>query len=105
METVSTIGTTAPRAAGRKDALGQEQVTKPEVIATRMSQLESLYNELRDARGDFNEAIKAAAEDSGYNASAVRSHVVATCNDKLDAMRQKASQQLELFEFAVSPKQ
>lgn len=86
---------------GRKDSDGQEQVTKPEVIQNRMPELERLYNEVRDCRADFNDAVKLAAEDSGYNAAAVRSHVVAVCNDRVEAARVKVNQQLELFEFAL----
>lgn len=86
---------------GRKDASGQEQVTKPEVIQNRMPELERLYEELRTAREDFNAAVKSAAEDGGYNAGAVRAHVVAVRNDRVEQARTKANQQLELFEFAL----
>jgi hypothetical protein len=96
---VSSISETArPRTPARKDSTGQEQVTKPQVVGERSQELEVLYNELRDARADFNEAIKACAEDSGYNAAAVRAHIVAKCNDRTAQARARAAQQLELFD-------
>lgn len=90
---------------GRKDSSGQEQVTKPDVIRARMHELEGCYNDLKEARSIFNEAVKAAAEDSGYNASAVRSHVVAVATDRIAQARAKVSQQLELFDSLTATTQ
>ena len=85
------------KAKGRKDADKQEAVTRPKIIAERIEELVRGYSAAKDAAEASSEAIKAAAEASGYNTKSVRALVAARFTDTVDERRRDADQQLELF--------
>lgn len=85
------------KARGRKDAYGQEAVTRPEIIEERIDELVQGYTAAKEAAEQSSEAIKKAAEDSGYNTKAVRALVLARASDSVQERRRDAEQQLELF--------
>lgn len=83
---------------GRQDSEGQEAVIKHKVIKDREEELVQLYNKAAEAASDLSEAIKKAAEDSGYNAGAVKKRIAAIANDNWDAQKKKAAQLALIFE-------
>jgi len=85
-------------AGGRIAPDGQEAVRRPEVVAKRIEALETLARRQQEAGKDLSEAIKACAEESGYNAAAVRRLVSARLGDAFAERKRDAEQQLELFE-------
>ena len=87
----------AKGARGRKDADKQESVTKPQEIEKRIDELVRGYNAAQEAAEASSDAIKAAAEASGYNVKNVRSLVIARVKDTVQERRRDAEQQLELF--------
>lgn len=84
------------KAAGRKGGK-QEAVTRPDMVAERIDQLERLAVKANEAAKDLSDAIKKVAEDSGYNAAAIKSLVAARVGDKFEERKRGAEQQLELF--------
>lgn len=62
---------------GRQDSEGQEAVIQHKVIKDREEELVELYNKAAEAASDLSEAIKKAAEDSGYNAGTVKKRIAA----------------------------
>ena len=50
-----------------------------------------------EAAKDFSDAVKKAAEASGYTAAAIRALVTARVGDKFADKRRSVEQQLELF--------
>lgn len=97
MEAGTDTGTTK-KTRGRKDADKQEAVTKPQVVEERIDQLVRLHIQAKDAGEAESDAIKKAAEDSGYNAASIRSLVVARAGDKFLEKKRNVEQQYELFE-------
>jgi len=83
--------------AGRQDRSGQEAVTKPTVVAEKIDQLERLAVKANEAAKDFSDAVKKAAEASGYTAAAIRALVTARVGDTFPEKRRSVEQQLELF--------
>lgn len=87
----------AKKPAGRQDRSGQEAVTKPTVVAEKVEQLERLAIKANEAARDFSDAVKKAAEASGYTAAVIRSLVSARVGDKFNDKKRTVEQQLELF--------
>ena len=85
------------RATGRKGPDKQELVTKPDVIKKGIDNLVTLHHHAAAASEQLNDAVKALAEKSGYNASAVRKFMLARAGEKYEEMKKLAEQQLELF--------
>ena len=85
------------RTTGRKDASGQEAIQHPEIIEERIEELTALYKASLDASDKSSDAIKAAAEASGYNTKNVRALIIARVNDTVRERRRDAEQQLQLF--------
>jgi hypothetical protein len=83
---------------GRKDADKQEAVTKPQVVEKRIVELVQLHIAAHDASEAESDAIKKCAEDSGYNASAIKKFIVARAGDKFLEKKRDCEQQMELFE-------
>ena len=98
MEAAAEADKAIKRARGRKDAEKQEAVTKPQVIEERIDELVRLHVRSKEAATDESEAIKAAAEASGYNASNIRSLVVARAGDNFVEKKRNVEQQYELFD-------
>lgn len=95
MESTQTEGRSAK---GRKGPDKQELVTKPEIIKAGIDNLVTLHHHAGSAAETLNDAVKALAEKSGYNASAVRKFMLARAGEKYEEMKKLAEQQLELFE-------
>ncbi len=85
------------KARGRKDSEKQEAVTKPQVIEKRIEELVRGYRAAQDAAEDSSNAIKKAAEDSGYNTKSVRALVVARAGESFQEKKRDLEQQMELF--------
>lgn len=83
-------------ARGRKGKDGQEAVFNHETVANRLPELEKLCRATKSASTDYSEAIKAAAEASGFNASVIRQFVAARVGENF-ADRRRGSGQLELL--------
>lgn len=99
--TASVAGTPhKKRARGRKDSSGTEEITQPAVVKGKLQHLVDGYHEVCTVRTQFNDDLKAVAEESGYLTSALRSHVVAIHNNTYLKHQQRVSQQMELFEEA-----
>lgn len=92
-----------PGARGRKDQ-GQEAVIKLESLQTRVEQLIKLHIAAAEASQDFNDAVKAAAEQSGLLAATVRKYVKARAGDKFDDEKTKAQQLALVFEEITDEK-
>ncbi len=98
MEAAAETDKAIRKAKGRKDAEKQGAVTKPDVIEKRIKELIRLHVAAKEAATDESEAIKAAAEASGYNASNIRSLVVARAGDNFVEKKRNVEQQYELFD-------
>src|ERR1035437_10234004 len=83
---------------GRKDASKQEGITKPQEVEKRVDNLVKLYKEAHASGEVFSDAVKAAAEASGYNSKAVRSLVVARAGESFADKKRDVDQQFELFD-------
>lgn len=95
---METPGTETRKATGRKNADKQEAVTQPKIVKERIDELVTLYNAAGEAQAKFNDGVKATAEKSGYNASAVRKFVLARAGEKYAEAKRLAEQQMELFD-------
>lgn len=91
-------GTSTRKPRGRKDENKQEAVTQPKIVKERIDELVSLHRASHSAAELLSEGIKKAAEDSGYNAAAVRKLVVARAGEKFAEAKRLAAQQMELFD-------
>ena len=83
---------------GRKDSEGQEAVIEQGVIEDREDELVALKVAAVEAAENYSEAIKKAAEDSGYNAATVRKFIEAKAGDKFDATKKKVTQLALIFD-------
>ena len=83
---------------GRKDAEKQETVMKPEALAVKADSLVQLYRALEEAKTDFSEGVKAAAEASGFHAKSVRTFIIAKAGEKFEARKESAQQLSLIFE-------
>ena len=83
---------------GRKNADKQEAVTKPQVVEAKIDDLVVLHKAAVTAAEEESEAIKKCAEESGYNAGAIKKLVVARAGDKFQEKKRDIGQQYELFE-------
>ncbi len=86
------------RARGRKDADKQEAVTRPQLVKERIDELVRLHLEAHTSSEAASDAIKKAAEDSGYNAGALKKFVVARAGEKFAEKKRDCEQQMELFD-------
>ena len=101
MEQVQVGGNGADNGAkGRKGKDRQEAVIEPKVLKQRMGELVKLKKASDSASENLNDAIKAAAEKSGFLASIVRKVVVAKAGEDFDGKKREA-EQLELAFEAV----
>jgi hypothetical protein len=94
---MSTEGTQR-KVRGRKDADKQEAITQPDVINGRIDELLRLYGASQSAGVEFSDAVKAAAEASGYNVAAIRKFVVARAGENFADKKRDLQQQMELFD-------
>jgi hypothetical protein len=91
---------------GRKDADKQEQIIETGEIRVRASHLLELHERAKSASADYSEAIKAAAEASGLNASTVRSYIAAVASEQFRDRARKAQQLALVFdELGENPAQ
>lgn len=88
----------ARKPQARKGRDKQEKVEQPQVINERMDQLVRLKKASDEASQDLSDAIKKAAEDSGYLASVVRKIVVAKAGDGYAEKKREAEQLALLFD-------
>lgn len=98
MEGAGTEEGKGKRARGRKDASKQEGVTRPEIVAKKISNLVKLYKEAHASGEVLSDAIKAVAEESNYNTSAIRKLVVAKAGESFQEKKRDVDQQYELFD-------
>lgn len=96
MDTATEGRTRKPR--GRKDESKQELVTQPKIVGELIDELVRLHTRSAEASNDLSEAIKSAAEKSGYNAAAIRKLVVARAGEKFAEAKRMVEQQMELFD-------
>ena len=89
-------GARAPK--GRQDSSGDDAVIKHQVIADREVELVRLFKAADEAATDLSEALKKAAEDSGYNTATVRKRIASMAHDTFDAEKKKAAQLALIFE-------
>lgn len=82
---------------GRKNADNQEAVTRPQLVSEKIDELVLLYTTAQACSADFGDAVKAAAEASGYNAAAIRKFVVARAGENFQERKRELEQQMELF--------
>jgi hypothetical protein len=85
-------------ARGRIDKDKQEQVLEHPVIKKKIGELVKLKKAADDASQEFNDAIKAAAEASGFLASTVRSFATARAGENFEDAKRKCEQLSILFE-------
>lgn len=97
-ETQGSTGKRTRRVVGRQDNEGQEQVIDSSVIEGREDELVELKNKAAQAAEDYSEAIKKAAEDSGYNAGTVRKYIEAKAGDNFDAAKKRVTQIALIFD-------
>ena len=101
MEQVETSkGNGKARSLGRQGKDKQEAVLKSTVLKERMSQLVKLKTAADEASQNLNDAIKAAAEKSGFLASVVRKVVVAKAGEDFEGKHREV-EQLQLAFDAV----
>jgi len=100
MEQVETSKGNGKQPRGRQGADKQEAVLKSTVLKERMSQLVKLKTAADEASQNLNDAIKAAAEKSGFLASVVRKVVVAKAGEDFDGKKREV-EQLEIAFEAV----
>lgn len=98
MQGVDEVIAKAKGTRGRKNAEKQEAVCKPDVLEKKLKELIRLHIAAKEAATDESEAIKAAAEASGYNASNIRALVVANAGDNFSDKKRNVDQQYELFD-------
>lgn len=92
------LETETRRPRGRKDASGQEAVIKLEALSVKVDELVRLNKAADEAATDFAEAIKAAAEAAGLNASTVRKYIVARAGDKFEEKKRDVQQLALVFD-------
>jgi len=101
METqVSTEGKRTRRAKGRQDRTGQETVINVDALNEAMPKLVKLRQTLAEAAADYSEAVKLAAEKSGYLAAVIRRLADAKAGDKFDDVKRIVDQMAEAFSLS-----
>ena len=98
MEAATETQAAIRKAKGRKDDTGQEAVIKMQPIKDIITDLVDLYTKAGKASDTLNDAIKAAAEKAGLQASAVRKFVVARAGEKYEEKKRDAEQLSLLFD-------
>jgi len=89
------VSRTAP---GRRTNDGQEKTPDPGAVEPRMSKLLKLYAESENAKEALSDAIKKAAESTGFNAAALKKFVKARAGDEDEfADRKRDAEQLVLL--------
>lgn len=99
-EEASRARKTARKPRGRKDAEKQEAVLRADVLKEKARELVKLHQAMKDASTAFGDAVKVAAEKSGFMASVVRSLVAARNCDDFAGRKNKAEQLVMAFEEA-----
>lgn len=87
------------KAKGRQDRTGQETVKDITKLNEDMAKLVKLRATLAEASTDYSEAVKKAAERSGFLASVVRRLADAKAGDKFDDIKRTVDQMSEAFEL------
>lgn len=83
--------------AGRKDRDGAEKVVTLQPLRKKLKHLAALKDTLDGARGSFNAAVKAVAEETGLMSSVITKLIKARSDDKVDDERRKADQLSMVF--------
>ena len=71
---------------------------KHESLATRMDALVKLHHAAHSAGEELNDAVKVAAEESGFLASVVRKFVTAQAGENFEEAKRKCEQLSLCFE-------
>jgi hypothetical protein len=87
------------KVVGRQDKIGQEAIIDSSVIKEREQELVRLYNRSGEAQEDLSTAIKKTAEDSGFNAAAVRRYITAKAGDDFDKQKKHVQQLALIFDI------
>jgi hypothetical protein len=82
---------------GRRDRAGQENAIELEPIRERIEGLVALYGASCTAADEFNETVKAAAENAGLLAAVVRKFVIARAGERFAEESRKVEQLSLLF--------
>ena len=88
----------AKGARGRKGKDRQEAALKDSELRELSQELVLLKKSADDAANDYGDAIKAAAEKTGYHASTIRSVVAALAGDDFEGKKAKVEQLSLAFE-------
>lgn len=86
------------KANARKDQSGQEVVQRPQVVKNAATELIAAKKKLAHATETLSKLIKKVAEESGYNAKAIRGWLGATVGESFEKAKRDIDQQAELFE-------
>lgn len=85
-------------AAGRRGSDGQEKTPDPKVLEPKIDKLVKLYEAAEVAKDALSEAVKKAAESSGFNAAALKKFVKARAGGEDEfADRKRDAEQLVLL--------
>lgn len=77
---------------------GQEKVQDLTALDDKMEHLIDTYNSAKERATDFSEAVKAAAESSGFLTKVVRQLVIAKAGEKFEDRKREVGQLSLLFE-------
>jgi hypothetical protein len=88
----------AKGAKGRKGKDHQEAALNNSELRELSQELVLLKKSADDAATDYGDAVKAAAEKTGYHASTIRSVIAALAGDDFDGRKGKAEQLSLAFE-------
>ena len=85
-------------ARARKDEAGQEAAIKLESLVKKIDELITLKRKVETASADYGDAIKAAAEESGLQASTVRRFVTARAGERFNEIKRDVDQLALVFD-------
>lgn len=92
MEQVGTSTGTAKGARGRKGKDRQEAALKDSTLRELSKELVRLKKSADEEAEVYGDAVKAAAEKTGYHASTIRSVVAALASDDFEGRKDRVSQ-------------
>lgn len=94
----STSGRRRRQVKGRQDAEKQEKKIEMKKLVDRLDELVKLHNAQKEAGVEYSDAVKAAAEASGLQASVVRRFVAAKVGNNFDDRKRDAQQMALVFD-------
>jgi len=98
MELATETSTRKPRATGRKDRDGGEEILKIPPIKDACSDMMKLYQKMLAAKVVFNECVKGVAERSNTNSATLKKLVRASAGGNFADVRRDVDQAAIVFE-------